>query len=700
MNVRLPDGTLIKNVPDNMTKAELTAKLSANGYDAGKLSGGASKGTGSDAIDAGNAVGTGFWRGATRLAGLPVDTVANALDLGKAGLATAYHEMTGKPIPGALEVNPDRRGVVGSSEWMLQKVRGTDAGRSMVDPVNPAYEGGYLQAGGGSLAGGIVAPQSFAQLANQTGMALSSSALSKGAYDLTGDPAWAITAGMVPGAAQIGAGELTRAAVVGGAKGRTQLQQRVQDLRSAGIERPTLGLATGNKLIGGVENLLQSTPGAVGTMSKAREAAVRGLNNKTIEAADLAAPTRGSLEAGQAIQSGIRDFRDSFKSKQGALYDRLDQFIDPSAPVDVTNTKGVLATLNADIPGAPALSNQFKNARIQSIESAFKSDTSGAPASVMVYQPKPVGSGGLWNSPTTPAPVVVHVPESPSRNQLPFEAVKKTRTLVGNEIADTNIASSVPRSKWSPLYGALSQDMDAAATAAGPEAAQVYGRANAFSRSGMARLDRVQPFVNPDAPEQAFGLASRALGDNTSTFQALKKTLPEGARGTMAATVIDRLGKATPGQQNAAGDAWSPETFLTNWNRMSPQGRRELFSGFKNSEQVARDVEAVAKSTSMMRESSKMWANPSGTGANLAARLAIGAAPLSFFVNPLAPVGLGAGMLAAKGLAKATNAPSSIEFFSNKGGQPANTQAGLLATYANEAGLLGGDERKKGLLSR
>jgi hypothetical protein len=37
MDVRLPDGTVIKNVPDGMSKADFTAKLKANGYDISKL---------------------------------------------------------------------------------------------------------------------------------------------------------------------------------------------------------------------------------------------------------------------------------------------------------------------------------------------------------------------------------------------------------------------------------------------------------------------------------------------------------------------------------------------------------------------------------------------------------------------------------------------------------------------------------------
>jgi hypothetical protein len=39
MDVRLPDGTILKNVPDGTTKAQLTEKLAANGYDISMLGG-------------------------------------------------------------------------------------------------------------------------------------------------------------------------------------------------------------------------------------------------------------------------------------------------------------------------------------------------------------------------------------------------------------------------------------------------------------------------------------------------------------------------------------------------------------------------------------------------------------------------------------------------------------------------------------
>lgn len=51
MDVRLPDGTLLRNVPDGMSKADLTAKLQSNGYDISKLSAPASEPTASVTVE-------------------------------------------------------------------------------------------------------------------------------------------------------------------------------------------------------------------------------------------------------------------------------------------------------------------------------------------------------------------------------------------------------------------------------------------------------------------------------------------------------------------------------------------------------------------------------------------------------------------------------------------------------------------------
>lgn len=614
------------------------------------------KGSGSDFVDTGNAVGTGYFRGLTRLAGLPVDTVANVIDLGKAAVGSGYQAVTGKPAPDALQVG-DRRQVVGSGDWLINKLGGTAPGNVMLNPANPEYEGGLAQAVGGGL-NAVMSPQSARQAVNQALLGTTGAGAGHTAYQLTGDPALAVAASLTPSGIQQGVVAGTKAAVRGGETGRREMEQRIQDLKNAGVENPTLGLASGNKVVGGVENILQSTPGAVGVMGRARDAAINGLAGKAEESAALASPNRGAMESGSAIRNGIAGFKDDFKARQAQLYDRLDNHIPGQYPTDISNTRNTLGTLNQNIQGAPALSQFFKNSKIQALEDALRSDTSGSPASVFVHPQPPKAGGGLMNAPIPQDPLLLRIPEGPQRNTLPFEAVKKTRTLVGNEIADNSLLSQVPQSKWRAMYGALSEDMGNTARAAGPEASQAFNRATDYTRAGAQRLERVAPFAQTVAPEQAFTAMVNATKENVSTLQAVKKVLPPDARGTVAGTVIERLGKASNGVQNDSGTAWSPETFLTNWNKMAPKARDELFSGFKNSAEVKANVESIAKATSMMRDSSKLWANPSGTGANVFARGLLGAVGVGGgaaslgLLNPLVPVGIGAGMLGANGLAR------------------------------------------------
>lgn len=752
MDVRLPDGTIIKGVPDGMSKADLAAKLKANGYDVSKMSAPAPAPAVKEQVanngvaDAGNALGTGFWRGAARMVGLPVDTVQNVIDLAKVGAGYAYREVTGRPLPDALVVNSDRSHVVGSGDWLLKKARDNGAA-FMVDPANPEYEGGYIQAAGGALAGGINSPTTPAQLVNQAALSVSSAALGKAAYDMTGDPALAVAASLAPGAAQAGLTDLTKRAIRGGENGRREMEQRVQDLRNAGVSEPTLGLASGSRMIGGLENLAQNTPGAVSTMQAARDKVIADLRSAATSAADRASPVRGADVAGAAIKRDLSGpFIDRFKSNQGRAYSKVDQLIGGQTPVNVSNTEGALSRLTDTIPGAESTSQGFINARIRQIKHGFDVDTGTIPAtpdavhtvpgwtaytggspyagvgggaaavpkwvtipghSVQVPSqrigggPAPFsGVGGrspdperytqavtvrvpsrtvqLGGSPFAglgvPGPEVARPVEIPTRTmvfaaprrrvshfsgaaghnfpladpELPYEAVRKLRSNVGSELADAGMAPDVPTSQWKQLYAGLSEDMKRAAAQSGNEAEAAWRRANGYTKAGMQRIDRVQPYANAKAPEQAFTMLMNTTRENNSTLQAVKKSVTPETRATVAATVIDRLGRARPSAQNELGDAWSPETFLTNWNTMTPKARQELFSGFKEADQVRAQVESVAKATSMMRDSSKMWANPSGTSASLAARVALGAAPLSVLLDPMAPLYLGGGLLSSR----------------------------------------------------
>ena len=146
---------------------------------------------------------------------------------------------------------------------------------------------------------------------------------------------------------------------------------------------------------------------------------------------------------------------------------------------------------------------------------------------------------------------------------------------------------------------------------------------------------------------------------------------------------------ATNGRQNAAGDVWSPETFLTNWNKIK-SGRQEILSGFDGADAVRRDVEAVAKATSMMRDSSKMWANPSGTAANLGARATLGAIGGGFFLDPTLAAAAGGGVLSANLLARGLTNKGSIDMAMRRNAISDSTRAANARLMAVQS-----EERKK-----
>lgn len=127
MDVRLPDGTIIKGVPDGMSKADLTAKLKANGYDVSNLEASKESSLLDDIKQGAIDLGAGLVRGAGSIGATilaPVDMVNDAL--GGKGLS--------------LESNRQRRADI-------------DAGLTSLvgsDPNSLLYQGGKL---GGEIAG-------------------------------------------------------------------------------------------------------------------------------------------------------------------------------------------------------------------------------------------------------------------------------------------------------------------------------------------------------------------------------------------------------------------------------------------------------------------------------------------------------------------------------------------------------------------
>ncbi len=89
------------------------------------------------------------------------------------------------------------------------------------------------------------------------------------------------------------------------------------------------------------------------------------------------------------------------------------------------------------------------------------------------------------------------------------------------------------------------------------------------------------------------------------------RSLPLDSKKMLSASILTRMGKALPGMQDASGDVFSTNRFLTQWNTMSPEAKQAAFGGY--SPEFSKNMDALASVASNLREGSKVFANPSGT---------------------------------------------------------------------------------------
>lgn len=132
-------------------------------------------------------------------------------------------------------------------------------------------------------------------------------------------------------------------------------------------------------------------------------------------------------------------------------------------------------------------------------------------------------------------------------------------------------------------YGTLTQDLEAAAKSAGPDAEKAWRSATSYYRRGAERIEKaLDKSIKADSPERAFEAFVNMAGKNRASADAkrmrrIKASMPREEWNEMAATIVDRIGRSKPGAQSAAGDEFSPGVFLTEWNKMSDEAKSVLF---------------------------------------------------------------------------------------------------------------------------
>lgn len=360
----------------------------------------------------------------------------------------------------------------------------------------------------------------------------------------------------------------------------------VKQFRSFDIE-PTPSLVTNNAGYARLEAGLQQNPLTAETMIKQAQSVVDKTHKAVSKIVGEIGEPRTTQGAGEAIKQAAINSAERFGFKQEKLYSEAFDLIGDETPVGAFAVEALGNEIRAEIAKSP--------------------NTMGAVFGPVLKQ-------------------IDNIVADASGGGIPFKSLRQIRTAIGRDLDNPLLTGSTgsQNEAMKRVYGALTEDLANAATATSTEAAKKLKTADRFTRMWMnTAADTMNKIARFDADEKAFKFAMASAKDGGSSLARLRKNFTPEEWDTVAASVIDKLGDASAGMQNGAGDAFSINTFLTNYNKLSPEAKTALLGGSRYKGQR----EALEKLTGLMgriKEVSR-FSNTSNTAGAIQAQLYLSA---------------------------------------------------------------------------
>jgi len=510
-------------------------------------------------------------------------------------------KITGRPVASFRDNAARLADVLGlpQAQTSGDRVLG-DIGEALTGTGLTLGAGGALNAGRAvapTLTTAAPAPQVLPSLAEQAGTFLSaqpllqavSAAGGAGASGLAresgagagGQLAAALAGGLGPGIIRAG----SAAALRGSVRGRSgdQMASTIRDFHALGTT-PSVGQASGSTSLQGVENLLAGAPTSSGVMSRFADRQGTEIAQNLGARARALSPDPSRQNAGMAIEQGVAAFKGDVRSQRKALYDAVDRAVPADTQVPLDNTRAALQRLTAVDLDAPTSSASLIPQQVTDLAANIASDLGGANGS----------------------------------NALPYRTFKDLRSSLGDGIFDFTLTPDRGTAQLREVYRAMGDDIEAAVKAQGGEAPGALLRANAYYKRTQEELKQLERVVNKaGGPEKVYNAVMAGSSEGGTTVKRVMEALPEDGKKSLTAAVLNRMGRPTPGQAGLDAEQFSPGTFMTNWNRLSDEARRELFGHYGPG--FAKDMDQIAKVADNIKSGSQVFANPSGSGSRAAA---------------------------------------------------------------------------------
>jgi hypothetical protein len=394
-----------------------------------------------------------------------------------------------------------------------------------------------------------------------------------------GGPVAQTIAGLVAGVTPSGAAGLTRLATRGGSAGQVAMQARLADAAANGADL-TVGQATGSKLLQKVEAASGKLWGG-GSIKAAAEDQSAALSNRVDQIVGNLSPGAdiSPTGAGEAINTGVAATRKSMKSAEKTAYDAVDQHVPETTGIDISGTLSKLDQIATPTPGATATSGSLIPQKIADLRNNLAADVKS--------------NGG---------------------SALPYSAVRSLKTALGNSIDwGFSPADPVTNGALKSVYGSLKGDITTGVSAVSPTAKQAVAAADAMHGANQDKLELLNGIVDKvGGPEAVFQAATSGTKQGATKIGGVMAALDPEQQNIVRASILDRMSRAVPSQQDATGSAFNPETFLTKWADMSPEAKSAVFGKSGMPGQLRSSLDSLASTLDTLRKSGALK-NPSGT---------------------------------------------------------------------------------------
>lgn len=303
---------------------------------------------------------------------------------------------------------------------------------------------------------------------------------------------------------------------------------------------------------------LQSVPGGAGApFENAANRMEQGIEVAVAEArgAPVSAETAGSTARGAIENYAAPGEKGVLGRRVSKAYDKVDEFVDDTAPHALGNTLGTAENINQ-------------------LYGATKQD-GFAPSIKKVL--------GAVTDP----------------DGVTYSGLKRLRSEIG-ELIETGAKTAetgMHEKDLKALYKSLTDDMrELVKTQGGERGLQLWERANNYAKLASERREKLGKILGTNrSDESIFGSilnkAGSANSADAATLALAKKSMPADEWAEVASAVVDKLGKRV----TTAGTEFDSGKFIADYEKLSPRGKAILFGDNQRLRKALDSISDLAK---------------------------------------------------------------------------------------------------------